>query len=76
MTESDEIVIVMDNLSTKKTNIATSVTSSASVNWHSKKLEIYFAYSFISDHNNINNYYLLSLCKTKRYNIKWKTCDF
>ena len=64
MTESDEIVIVMDNLSTKKTNIAASVTSSASVNWHSKKLEIYFAYSFISDHNNINNYYLLSLCKT------------
>ena len=33
----------------------------------------YFAYSSISDHITINNYYyLLSLCKAKRYNIKWK----
>ena len=33
----------------------------------------YFAHSFISDYINIDNYYyLLSLCKTERYNIKWK----
>ena len=39
VTGCDEIVIFMDNLSTKKTNtIATNVTSTASVNWHSKKV--------------------------------------
>ena len=38
---------------------------------------LYFAYSFISDNININNYYyLLSLCKTKMYNMKWKTMNF
>ena len=83
MTECDEIVTAMDNLSTKKgkcysnkrTNtIAINITSTASINYHSKKkILLYFAHSFISDHIIINNYYyLLSLCKTKRYNIKWK----
>ena len=69
--ECDGIIIVMDIVSTKKTNtIATNVTSTASI-------LLYFAYSFISDHININNYYyLLSLCKTKRYNIKWKIMNF
>ena len=39
MTECDEIVIVMKNLSTKKAKtIAANVTSTASINWHSKKL--------------------------------------
>ena len=59
--EYDEIMIAMDNLSTKKTNtIATNVTSTA-----------------CSHHINIDNYYyLLSLCKTKRYNIKWKIMNF
>ena len=39
VTECDEIIIVMDNLSTKKTNtIATDGTSIASINCHSKKV--------------------------------------
>ena len=39
MTEYDEIVIVMGKLSTKKTiTIATNVTSTASINYHSKKV--------------------------------------
>ena len=39
MTECDEIVIVMNNLSRKKAKtIAANVTSSASINWHSKKV--------------------------------------
>ena len=45
VTECDEIIIVINNLSTKKTNtIATNVTSIASINWHSKKKRLlYFA---------------------------------
>ena len=36
-----------------------------------------FAYSFISDHVNIDNcYYLLSLCKTQRYNKKIENNEF
>ena len=48
--------------------------STTSINCHSKKvIDIYFLYSFISDQISIDNYYyLLLLCKTKRYNIKWK----
>ena len=71
-------MIVMDIVSTKKTNtvaiketntIATNVTRTASIN---KRL-LYFIYSYISDHIAIDNYdYFLLLCKTKRYNIKWK----
>ena len=39
VTECDEIIIVMDNVSTEKTNtIATNVTSTASINCHSKKV--------------------------------------
>ena len=39
MTECDEIVIVMNNLSRKKAKtIAANVTSSASTIWHSKKV--------------------------------------
>ena len=70
MTEFDEIIIVIDIVSTKKTNtiakkktntIATNVTGTA----------------FTSDHITIDNYYyLLLLCKTKRYNIKWKIMNF
>ena len=80
MTRGDEILIVMDNLSRKKKNIiATNVTSTALTNCHSKrrKRKLYFTYSFISDHINIDNYYyVLSLCKTKRYSIKWKIISF
>ena len=39
VTECDEIIIVMDNVSTKKTNIsATNILSTASINCHSKKV--------------------------------------
>ena len=48
MTECDEIVIVIDNASTKKTNtIATIVTSTASINCHSIKLrDCYILYFY------------------------------
>ena len=80
VTQCDEIIIFMDSLSTKKVNtIAANVTSTASMNWHSKKSKrlLYFAYSFISDHIAIDDYYyLMLLFKTKRYNIKWKIMKF
>ena len=39
MTKCDEVVIVMNNLSTKNTNTgATNITSTASINCHSKKV--------------------------------------
>ena len=39
VTQCDEIIIVMDNVSTKMTNtVATNVTSTASINCHSKKV--------------------------------------
>ena len=39
MTECDEIIIVIDNLSIKKTNaIAKNITITALINWHSKKV--------------------------------------
>ena len=42
VTECDEIIIVMDNVSTKNT-VATNITSVASINCHSKKIRfIYF----------------------------------
>ena len=77
VTKCDEIRIVMDIVSTKKTNtIATNVANTASINCHSKEVRDYkkvryFTYSFISDHITIDHYhYLLPLCKTQRYNIK------
>ena len=80
VTQCDEIIIFMDSLSTKKVNtIAANVTSTASMNWHSKKSKrlLYFAYSFISGHIAIDDYYyLMLLFKTKRYNIKWKIMKF
>ena len=68
----------MDNASIKKTDtIVTDVTSTASMNFHSRKVRdillyfLYFAYSLINNHINIDIcYYFLSLCKAKRYNIK------
>ena len=39
MTECDEIVIIIDNISTTtKNTIATNVTSTASINYHDKKV--------------------------------------
>ena len=65
VTECDKIVIVMDNVSTKKTNtiatkkisaIATNFTKTASISCHSKRVrDFYFAHSFISDHITIDN---------------------
>ena len=65
VTECDKIVIVMDNVSTKKTNtiatkkisaIATNFTKIASISCHSKRVrDFYFAHSFISDHITIDN---------------------
>ena len=43
MTQYNEIIIFMDSLSTKKVNTtAANVTSTASINWHSKKVRDYF----------------------------------
>ena len=76
----DEIITVMVIVSTKKTNtIATNVTSTASINCHSKKVRDWYilhTFCFISDHITIENYYYLQLCKTKRYNIKRKIMNF
>ena len=65
VTECDKIVIVMDNVSTKKTNtiatkkisaIATNFTKTASISCHSKRVRDFcFAHSFISDHITIDN---------------------
>ena len=39
VTECDNVIIVFNNVSTKKTNtIATNITSTASINFHSKKV--------------------------------------
>ena len=61
-----------NTIARKKTNtIATNVTSAAS-KFKSKRL-LDFAHSFISVYVIIDNYYyLLLLCKSKRYKAKWK----
>ena len=66
--EFDGIIAVMDIVSTKLANhIAINITRIASITFHNKK-ERNFAYSFISDHITIDNYYyLLLLCNEKRY---------
>ena len=72
----------MNIVSTKMTNfIATNVTSTALINRHSKKVTDCYILNTVlfSDHIIINSYYyLLLLCKTKGYNIKWKikTCYY
>ena len=54
VTNCDEIVIVVDNLSTKKTDtIATNVTSTASINCHNKKARDILL--FIRDHITFDN---------------------
>ena len=74
--ECDEIITVMDIVSTKMTNtIATNVTSSASINCHSKRVrdcyilhKVFLAIILLILMILINDncYFLLSLCKTKR----------
>ena len=68
MIEFDGFIAVMDIVSTKLVNhIAINITRIASITLHNKK-ERNFAYSFISDHITIDNYYyLLLLCNEKRY---------
>ena len=63
MIQCDEIITVMDIVSTKMTNtIAANVTSPALVNCHSKKVRLlYFAGIFIRHHIAFNYYYLLSI---------------
>ena len=79
MIECDEIIAVLNIVSTKMTNtIATNVTSTASMNCHSKKVRLcYILHTLISDPITIDNHYnLLLLCKTKMYNTKWKIVNF
>ena len=56
VTKCDKIVIAMKNLSTKKTSIiTTNATATALVKYHSKKVKVYFAYSFIINHNTVDS---------------------
>ena len=51
MTKSDEIVIVLNNWSTKKANTITAdITSTALINWYAKKSKrlLYFTCRFIA----------------------------
>ena len=49
MTGCDEIITFMDRLLTKNTNtIATNVTSTVSINWHSKKVRDCFILRTVS----------------------------
>ena len=59
MNKCDEIVIAMDIASTKKTNtIATNVTSTASINCHSKKVrDCFILHTVFSDHITVDNYH-------------------
>ena len=63
------------------------VTSTASINCHSKKVLLYFAYILISNHITFDNYNLLLLYKTtvqykmennefKKVQIKNRTCYY
>ena len=54
VTECDEIIIVMNNVSTKKT-IATNATRTASVNYYSIKVRDFH----IRNHITVDNYYYL-----------------
>ena len=70
MIESDEIITVMDIVSTKMTNATTAnVTSTASISCHSKKVrDCYILHTVLFiDHITIDNYYYLLLLCRKRY---------
>ena len=82
MTECDEIMIVMDIVSTKKTNtiatkkadtIATFVIITASVNCHTELVrDCCILHTFLLMIILLLKLLFLLLCKTKRHNIKWK----
>ena len=65
MSKCDEIVIVLNNLSTQKTNtIKTIVTSTASINLHGKKvIDCYILHTVLIA-------IIIISCKTKKYSIK------
>ena len=68
VTECDEIIIVMNNVSTKKdySNKCIEYCFNKSSQYKSKRL-LYFEHSFVASHITIDNYYyyLLLLCKKK-----------
>ena len=65
MTECDEIIIVLDNLSIKETKtIVTNVTSTTSISYHSKKVrDCYILHGSISNHITVDNYYCYLLLR-------------
>ena len=74
MTRCDEIIIVINNVSTKKA-IGTNVTSTASINCNSiKARDCYILHTILLAIILllIIIIFLLSLCRAKTYNIKWK----
>ena len=74
MTECDEVISIMDNVSTKKSNsIARNVTSTASI----KERDIYILNSFNMDHISIDNYYyLLFYIQNKKIQYKMGNNEF
>ena len=72
VTKCDEIIIVMDNVSIKKTNaIARNVTSTTSINCNSKKIRDCYILpiALLAIILQLMDYYFLSLFKTKGHNM-------
>ena len=78
VTECDEIIIVMDNVSTKKTNtIATNVTSTTSINWRSKKVrDCYILHRVLLAIILILITTIICYHYAKQKGIKWKIMNF
>ena len=80
MTECDKIIAVMDIVSTKKANaIATNVTSTPSINCHSKKVRdcyILHAVLLVIILLLIITIICYHYAKKKGSNIKWKIMNF
>ena len=56
MTECDDVIFVMDNVSTKKTNtVATKIASNASINCHSKNVRDCHVLHTVLFNNHITN---------------------
>ena len=80
VTGCDETIIVIYTIATKKINTIatkkTNVVSTALINCHNRKVtDCYILHTVLLVINHItidNYYYLISLCKTKRHNMKWK----
>ena len=78
VTECDEIIIVMDIVSTKKTNtIATYVTSTASINCHNKKVrDCYILHTVSLVIMLLLIIIIVCYYAKKPYNIKCKIMNF